>query len=117
MEHTVSRELIREALDEVQDIYQEADEVIRANYSGRGMYGKECLGMVFDSDSHFFLFMVEFTRLYYTDWERKYDLHDWEPRDIFDDVRTDNMGYSTIYYMPSVNIADEAPRDIDGEEG
>ena len=105
MEHVISRDLIREALDEVPDIYQDADEVIRADYSGRGMYGRECLGMVFDSDSHFFLFMVEFTRLYYTDWERKHDLHDWEPRDIFDEVRTDNMGYSTIFYMPSVKVA------------
>lgn len=71
------------------------------SYSGRGMFGQHCLGVVTDN-------IVSFVRILITEFvlecvnnpelgdiENQIEKMDW-----IDDYRSDNMGRSMIYYFP-----------------
>lgn len=70
---------------------------IRGDYSGRGMYGSTCFGVIVANMSEFLRFMLEIER---TDCGFDYTnyLADW--------VNQDSMGYDTIYYFPGVKLVD-----------
>lgn len=71
-------------------VMEEHGEVDR-NYSGRGMYGETCLGVVI-SDSSIFDLM--------------FDVYD-ETGYRLPDPHTDAMGMDTIYYWPGLKVEEE----------
>ena len=83
--------------DLVKNIAYEADldeDQIRVSYSGRAMYGKECLGLVCTLGD-----LLNFvTRLGYV-VDADDEVYDW-----ITSVREDNMGLGTIYYWPRVQV-------------
>ncbi len=95
MELTISNELLEE-------ISQEVDGSFRTDYSGRGMYGKSCVGIV----AHSLLALgAAISRL----------VEDEELREeLVSNSLTDSMGYDTIVYWPRVTSSD-ADEDEDGD--
>jgi len=76
-------------------------ENLRWDYSGRGMYGRECFGIV-GRMSDYTRFIVALTQ-----WEDGSELagdYAWE---LADRVSTDNMAYDTIFYFPGVKVLDK----------
>lgn len=77
---------------------------LRTGYSGRGMYGKECVGFVIDGWGDFIGGLVELVRDYGdVDWFNEID---WSI------VNSDSMGFSTIIYLPYLKVSD-LPDDYD----
>ena len=89
---TVSLQLISEALTEA-DL---AESAVYTNYSGRGMYGKECLGIV-GSLGELLQFVLAMESLGQdTTWVQN--------------VRQDSMGLDSIFYWPSIEVEDDLVR-------
>jgi hypothetical protein len=86
-------------LDMLEDVADYAgldpDEAIRTNYSGRGMYGRQCLGLVYDSLSELLGFVAYFAN-------ENMDHLDW-----ISGVRQDSMGRSMIAYWPNVGVGED----------
>lgn len=101
MEQKIDREIIEEILETAELFDDEAN--IRENYSGRGMYGRTCFGIVFEGESALYRFMAAAGRI---DADRE---HDERPRfdsiSLAHNVRTDSMGPgSLIAYWPGWNL-------------
>jgi len=89
-------ELPREAVENAAwEADLDAEEDLRFDYSGRGQFGAQCFGLV-GNDSQFLKFMIKFAEL-------EPDLA-WA---LTDQVRTDSMGYDSIYYFPNATVIDE----------
>jgi hypothetical protein len=86
----VSREEIEDALE---GCGLDGEISIYENYSGRGMYGSECFGIVCN-ESNFAQFCAAIGAATdgWGDWIYK--------------VRSDSMGLSTIWYWPGVSFAE-----------
>lgn len=72
------------------------------SYSGRGMYGKECLGVSGDSALEIVLETIETVASQAGDTETIAEF----VADLLD-VRTDSMGRGEIVYWPSIKWEDE----------
>ena len=86
----------------------EADGSIYWNYSGRGMYGRTCVGII-GSQSMATRFFIALTELWL---EAGLD-----PADLFelaDGTATDSMAWDTIFYWPHLALTD-MPEDFDPE--
>lgn len=84
-------------LYDAQEIAADADldeDAVYANYSGRGMYGRECLGFTFSSDSTLLRLGVA--------------LHRHFGGDLPADVRTDSLGCDRIVYFPQLAVTTDA---------
>ncbi len=87
MEFTISNVLLKE-------LAQEVEGNARADYSGRGMYGDNCVGIVV---SDLLELGAALSRI----------VEDEELRDeLISNSRTDSMGYDTIVYWPRVTCSD-----------
>lgn len=78
---------------------------VRDDYSGRGMYGKTCVGFVTDSPIKFAMTLASVL----TGWERDYDEsgEDYDFPVWYDlTVATDNMARDAIVYFPNLQIED-----------
>lgn len=83
---------------------------IRADYSGRGMYGETCFAITFDTINELGRFLVELTASLAED-----TMCDEEP-DVYDAtetarklavrMRTDSMGGGIVAYFPSITLED-----------
>ena len=71
------------------------------SYSGRGMMGRTCLGIVVNDETELFALF--------------YSLGAYNMKMPFGPVRTDNMGFSTIYYWPLEEYV-ESEEDFDEDE-
>jgi hypothetical protein len=71
---------------------------LREDYSGRGMFGRECIGLTGDVTD-----LVRFT-LRITDPENEWRVsnNEW-----LLDIRSDSMGYDMIFYWPAVSVEKE----------
>jgi hypothetical protein len=69
---------------------------IRLDYSGRGMYGYQCLGFVFDSETNEYKVLMELTE-YLLDNEEDILLNCLKKR-----ICSDSMGIGSIVYFPNV---------------
>lgn len=81
------------------------DYQMRLAYSGRGMFGKECIGFV-TSESPFALGL----KLGHYLREAESNTNEDDPSDLFEylqNVRTDSMGMDTIMYFPNIQMPDE----------
>lgn len=72
-------------------------EDVRTEYSGRAMYGKDCVGFVINREAEL-LVALAFAQVFGVD----------DAWDFMRDSRTDSMGYSTIVYFPRVQLDEEA---------
>lgn len=82
----------------------EDESPVREDYSGRNMYGRECVGVVGESPATYVQFLFSLAEVLYED-----DLY--EQRDFILDMvermSVDNMGRSAmIYYFPGYTVAD-----------
>jgi hypothetical protein len=94
MKYELPRSVVKKiALDA--DLDPEED--LRFDYSGRFMYGDKCFGIVGDTGCY-----TKFMMMLYANPDTQ-DIS-WE---IVDDVRTDSMGYDTIFYFPGVTVVDD----------
>lgn len=81
------------------------DDAIRPDYSGRGMFGDTCFGLVYDEPREAYRFLIALAR--------ELDLDTVE--DMLDTgVRQGSMGLGTIAYFPRV-VLEGAPEDDGGE--
>lgn len=73
---------------------------LREDYSGRGMYGQTCPGLV-GGMSNFCGFLVDISiRL-------SESVFGADPAfELADHVATDNMGWDTIFYFPGLELVD-----------
>lgn len=75
-------------------VVQDFDMEIRTEYSGRGMYGATCFGLVFDgTPGQFFAAFVQCME------GADFELYQ-QVADLFDQMETDSLGWDTIYYFP-----------------
>lgn len=102
-------EITADQLDDLVDRAEVALDV-RADYSGRAMYGRTCVGLV-GSIGDFAGFMIELGRRVAVDDDAGVE-YDELAQAIQSDVRTDSMGLSTIFYFPQVRRANE-PNEAD----
>lgn len=93
MAYTISRAAVEGALYEADFDPADYDSIIRPAYSGRGMYGETCFGIV-GSDHDLLRFAISLTT-------EDNQAHFWLP-----EVRSDQMGLNRIYYWPSVTLVD-----------
>jgi hypothetical protein len=107
MSLTIKFDEILDVVDCSGNAFDEAEDVIRKDYSGRGMYGRTCLGIVVDNQSDFIAFIKELADRYYAG-EGAYAELSEEMREFYDNyleaVTQDSMGRATIYYWPRVQV-------------
>lgn len=97
----------------ITDAVYESDSGLRVykDYSGRGMYGASCFGVV-GSQRGLLKFFIELatTPDFYA-----FDEFDVSGADLAielaDRVSTDNMGFDTIFYFPGYTLAGDVPDD------
>jgi hypothetical protein len=104
MSYTVTRQF-------VQLVQDDGDFDVRVDYSGRGMYGRKCFGIVgYPSDLAHFLTRLP---LYLAEDEGEPVIN--VVNDVVDEwmqLSWDSMGQQTIFYWPSVQVLDEEQEDI-----
>lgn len=102
-------QLTAEQLTELQQALYNVDlelsEHFRPDYSGRAMYGKECVGFTGNSGD-----LVKFV----AGLTDKFGLD--EVMDNWASPRSDNMGYDTIWYWPDIQLDDEAKAQFAAEQ-
>lgn len=89
MATTVAATWVQEAVSIARD---NGDITVHPKYSGHGMYGKECFGVV-ASIRAFAVFLVELA-----------SMDDDAAQTLSGAVRADSMGLLTIYYFPGVQL-------------
>ena len=92
----------RTTLNDAADVAGLDTSAIRAKYSGRGMYGGECFGIVCDV-GEFALFCAALGS----------SADDW---DFVGRAQSDGMGLSTIWYFPGVTTDGKDDDDDDDDE-
>lgn len=94
----------------------DADVELRDDYSGRGMYGEECWGVVGELDSlrKFELGLAKSQTVEQYDGALEGSVDVESVLEVFEEHleaiqnrrRTDNMGMSYIWYYPSIELVD-----------
>jgi hypothetical protein len=85
------------------------------SYSGRGMYGKKCVGFVVGSGARIFNMVFELASMIFEYYEKDRAFKFLE--DLSDiNVETDSMGYDTIVYFPSMEWVEDEDEDEDEDE-
>ena len=94
----------QEILNTLAEYHDEED--IRADYSGRSMYGRTCLGYTGESVALFtFHLALSIMRADRAENEDDPDLFEMEEMMILlGDPRSDSMGRSVIHYWPNVQV-------------
>lgn len=104
MQTTLPTNIIENITDAINDAC--LDEAAIMKYSGRFMYGQECLGVVFPSVREYGYFLVSLT--IYTDEDTA--------RDLAEKVRTDSMGMDTVFYWPHISFYGFTENDEDEDD-
>ena len=76
----------------IRELCEDNDLECRDNYSGRGMYGRTCYGIVTDNIFYVVITLCDMIR------DEGYE----SAADIIGEVRTDSMGLDKIVYFPSI---------------
>lgn len=92
---TISREALEGALEQAG--HYEVEEIVRDGYSGRGMNGKVCVGLVLGSANDLVQVAVRLAAM----------MGEEEAHDFFGDMCEDSMGLDRIYYFPGWTVEDE----------
>jgi hypothetical protein len=89
--------ITRDELNEIIEMAELDESAVRENYSGRGMYGAECLGIAAESDDETLLFALAVGQV--LGFDRAFT--------VLRDSRSDSMGRGTITYFPRIKIEKE----------
>lgn len=97
MSYKIERADVERVIEQINEEYDpgSGEEITpRWDYSGRGMFGDQCFGIV-GSTRDLARFLLRVVPV----------LEDEEdvPTDIWEDVRQDNMGLQTIFYWPGIS--------------
>jgi hypothetical protein len=104
MTNTFSRDILVNAMESA-DIDVDS---IRDDYSGRGMFGERCFGVVMNPRS--VMRFAYWLAIYCNDDEQTQELGE----DLVGCASTDSMGYDTIVYFPDWTLSEDMDR-CDGE--
>lgn len=98
---TTSKASFDHLMSFVYDTY--ADDIdVRFDYSGRGMFGKECVGFVVRSPANFLITLGAALRTVELDNDEMDDSSYGDvPNYNYINARMDNMAYDTIVYFPN----------------
>ena len=82
------------------------------DYSGRGMYGRKCIGIVGSAKDlmRFTLILIEQQKIVESDDSYVEIMSETDTRTIHEDwleARWDNMGSDTIFYWPHIQTIDD----------
>ena len=80
-------------IEVMEDYCQEREFDFRDDYSGRGMFGRKCVGIVIDSGTNILEMIMELTEML-IDNDIEY------VSEKIGAIRQDNMGMGTIIYFP-----------------
>lgn len=98
-------------------------EVSAQRYSGRGMYGRSCLGFVtksqFSGPLDVAAIFTEYVRGYLRDSKNSVEACDMLDNltDLFANARQDSMGLGMVIYFPEIPWQPHFEAILDGEEG
>ena len=70
---------------------------VRTDYSGRAMYGRECLGFIVPSTGMLLNLGMAIGST----------LDSWQAQSMMHGARTDSMGMDLVIYFPDVQVVDE----------
>lgn len=87
---------LHDMLEQFDDGSREIDEMIKREYSGRGMYGKTCFGVVLETHADVYRFFIAVTDAFSSDFAY----------DLVMNVQTDNLGRDVIVYFPGWTVCD-----------
>jgi hypothetical protein len=93
------------------DVAEENYMDVREDYSGRGMYGKGCVGVI-GSLSQFALFLLALDEAIREQLGEVHNATDAACQ-LADNLCTDNMGYEIIFYWPSLSLVYDDDADVD----
>jgi hypothetical protein len=100
--NTIKRAFIDTALSNA-DLMDGEEVHIRESYSGRGMYGKTCFGIVADRDGDAIKFAISLGLILAADDDEWGEVH---AMDLGDAAETDSMGRGMILYFPGYQLVD-----------
>lgn len=105
-QNTISKEL----QEVITRISEDCDITIHEDYSGRFMYGSTCLGLSFEGSagSLFAAFIRELENAESSTVE--------EAAEMFEAMRSDNLGLGTIFYFPGWKFDESEGEDEDSED-
>lgn len=93
----------------IQEISESMDVDFRDDYSGRGMYGETCVGVV-GSPSELMDVIIEVIKVLANDMVNAIEHNPYAPLDDFEKAvdklfsyRTGHMGMDMIFYWPDIN--------------
>lgn len=97
MSKIIDRTVFEDALYDADIQWDESlSEVVRTDYSGRGMYGENCFGLVLGTGAFADIYSI----VRALTEKGVFDADLGEDVEFVRSMRTDSMGYSTIYYFP-----------------
>ncbi len=106
----ISKRALTLALEEYEDTHDETLEVA-TNYSGRGMFGKECLGVKGDA-SDLLRFVLEVVpAIDPISVSMETDMKVMYSEEWCTDVRFDTLHPHLIFYWPHIHVKDDEPDD------
>lgn len=100
-------------LELIVDLHDEEDFQVRVNYSGRGMFGEECLGIVgSDTTTVIYKIMEAIMDEYGDEKDTQLELFHELAEMLSDGSGQDSMGQQCIVYFPYVEIDEEKKEEI-----
>lgn len=105
-QQTISEELS----SVIREVAEDCDITIHKDYSGRFMYGATCLGLSFEGSagSLFAAFIREL--------EAFGEYVNEEAAEMFEAMRSDNLGLGTIFYFPGWKFDESEGEDEDSDD-
>ena len=100
-------------LELIVDLHDGEDFLVRVNYSGRGMFGEECLGIVgSDTTTVIYKIMDAIMDEYCDEKDTQLALFHELAEMLSDGSEQDSMGQQCIVYFPYVEIDEEKKEEI-----
>lgn len=100
-------------LELIVDLHDGEDFEVRVNYSGRGMLGEECLGIVgSDTTTVIYKIMGAIMNEYCDEKDTQLELFHELAEMLSDGSEQDSMGQQCIVYFPYVEIDEEKKKEI-----
>lgn len=95
------------------DLHNGEDFLVKVNYSGRGMFGKECLGIVgSDTTTIIYKIMDSIMVKYSDEKDTQLELFHELTEILSGGSKQDSMGLECIVYFPYVEIDEEKKEEI-----
>jgi hypothetical protein len=105
------------------ELIEDSGDYRAQSYSGRAMYGKNCVGVRIRRDKSVFEFVADLLETVdaHSDGEDELSDNISEVASVLRRARTDGMGLDTILYFPRIewegDNTDEEPDDYDDDDG